>query len=74
MIFDKLIEVLDKIFKPKTDTKVLTPFIFSPQKDITAYELSKLLALIINKRDAESLNAKIDALPEHIKRHITDNR
>ena len=69
-----LIWVFDKILTPKTGAKVLTPFMFSPQKDITAYELSKLLALIINKRDAESLQAKVDALPKHIKRHITDRR
>ena len=68
-----LLWVIDKILNPKT-AKVLTPFMFSPQKDITAYELSKLLALIINKRDIESLQNKVDALPKHIKRHITDRR
>ena len=69
-----LLWMLERILKPKTGAKVLTPLVFSPQEDITAFELSKLLPLIINKRDAESLHLKIEALPEHIKRHITDKK
>ena len=65
--------VFDKMLKPKT-AKVLTPLMFSPQKDITAYELSKLMSLLLNKGDTQTLHAKFDALPKHIKRHITDRR
>ena len=68
-----LVWILNRILEPNT-AKVRTELVFSPQKTITAFELAKLMPLILNKGNAKSLQMKVDALPKHIKRHIRDGR
>lgn len=51
---------------------VVSRYEFNPQKDITAYELSLLLPLMINKRSStEKVGEKLKLMPVEIMRHIT---
>jgi hypothetical protein len=54
---------------PKFSTR--REFMFTPQQDITAYELAKLLPLILQKHDPEELERKLQGLPPEIMRHVT---
>jgi hypothetical protein len=54
-----------------SDGNTQSPLEFSPKEDITAYELSLLLPLIMRKyRSFKDLKDKLDLMPDNIKRHL----
>jgi hypothetical protein len=57
-----------KIYFPDGNTQQL--YEFSPQEDITAYELSLLLPLFNKKRSLKEVKDKLDLMPDNIWRHI----
>ena len=64
----------EKIYYPESDKKIST-LSFSPQADITAYELSLLIPLIIPShwKTQEHLLEQYKNLPKKCQRHITVN-
>jgi hypothetical protein len=58
-----------KIYFPDGSTNY--PMEFSPQEDITTYELTLLLSLLLNpRRSAKFFREKLSMMPENIKRHF----
>lgn len=60
------------LFKRKEKPVVKTSYVLKAKEDITAYELSKLVWLMIPRpyRNRESFEKEIDKLPDDCKRHI----
>lgn len=49
------------------------PYRFEPQPDITAYELSRLLVIILRRYDSVlELAREVEALPPECRRHIAE--
>lgn len=63
-----------EIFFPDSSIKEVIKYHFNPQPDITAYELSLLLPLIIDKderyKSIEELEDRLRKMPPEIMRHI----